>query len=171
MAKRNKNRLANLMIAVVSIVTAALAFVGLACDFINEKSTLIGYSTTTKWNLSQWFDAINDMKDYDDIGNWQVAKLLLIGTAVLMALMLFLLIIKFLVKHPVIKWSTFIVGIVAAVCGALFMVLTLIGCGALSGGINSISTGVEYRASIGVYLFGIGAAVSGISAAIAALRK
>ena len=171
MAKRNKNKLANLVIALVSVVTAVVAFVGLACNFINEKSTLIGYSATTKWNLARWFDAINDMKNYDNIANWQVAKLLLIITAVLLAVMLTLLVIKFLVKHPVIKWSTFAVGIVAAVCGALFMVLTLIGCGALSGGINAISTGVEYSANIGVYLVGIGATVAGISAAIVALRK
>lgn len=159
------------MITLVSAVTAVVALIGLACDFINKKDTLIGYSATTKWNISTWFDAINDMKNYDDIGNWQVAKLLLIVTAVLLVVMLALLVIKFFVKHPVIKWSTFFVGIVAAVCGALFMILTLVGCGALSGGINAISTGVEYIANIGVYLFGIGAAVSGISAAIVALRK
>ena len=169
MAKKSKNKLTTLIITLASIVTAAVAFVGLVCNFINQKSTVIGYSTTTKWNLSQWFDAINDMKDYDDIGNWQVAKLLLIVTTVLLIVMLALLIIKLFVKHSVIKWSTFAVGVVAAVCGALFMVLTLIGCGALGGSV--LVANVEYFANVGVYLFGIGAAVSGISAAIVALRK
>jgi|GEM_PF-3516287 len=171
MAKRNKNKLANLMIALVSAITAAVAFIGLACNFINQKSTTVigGYTSEVKWNLSSWFDAINDMKDFDDIGNWQVARILLIITTILLVVMLALLVVRSFVKHPIIKWSTFAVSIVAAVCGALFMVLTLIGCGALGG--NALVANVEYFANVGVYLFAIGSAVSGISAAIVALRK
>lgn len=170
MAKKNKNKLTNLITILVSLVTAGLAFLGLACKFINQKNTLVGYSATNEWSLSNWFDAINDMKNYDDIGNWQTARWLLILTTVLLVVMITLLVVRLFIKHPVIKWSTFAVAIVAAICGALFMVLTLVGCGALSTD-TILASNIEYSANIGVYLFGIGAAVSGVSAVIVALRK
>jgi len=170
MAKRNKNKAANLVILVISLAMAAVSFIGLACKFINQKTTLVGNSVTAEWNLSNWFDAIDSMKDANDIGNWQVARWLLIITTVLLVVMLVMAVVKFFVRNSLIKWSTFAVSITAAICGALFMVLTLVGCGALSTG-TLLASSIEYRANIGVYLFAIGAAVSGISAAIMALRK
>ena len=172
MAKRkNKNKLLNLILMITSLAMAAVAFIGLACNFISQKSTVIGYDKTTDWSLSKWFEKINDMKDFDEIKNWQIARVLLIVTAVLLAIMLVLLLVRTVVKHKILQWSILGFGIAVAACSVVFMIMTFSGCGVLSGGINAISTGVEYFANIGVYLFSIGAILSAIFAEAYTVRK
>ncbi len=170
MAKRSKNKAADLVIALITILTAILAFIGMACNFIEGKYSVIGYSETTKWNLSKWFEVIDEAKDMNNIANWQVACALLIVTAVLLSVMLVLLLLKLFIKNRALKWSVFTLGIAVAICAVMFMVLTILGCSNLSNSVNQLSS-VEYRASIGVYLLAIGATVSGISATIMAVRK
>ena len=156
---------------ITGLAMAAVAFIGLACNFISQKSTVIGYDKTTDWSLSKWFEKINDMKDFDEIKNWQIARVFLIATAVLLAIMVVLLLVKAFIKHKVLQWTILGFGITVVACAVVFMITTFSGCGVLSGGIDAISTGVEYFANVGVYLFSIGAILSAVFAEAYALRK
>lgn len=173
MAKKNKSKAANLILLLVGLAMAVVSLVGLACNFISEKTTIVGYSATTNWSLSQWFDNINRLKDLDDnIGNWQIAHVLLFVTAVLLAVMVVALLVKsFAKKNVVLKWLTF--GLAVAVLGSAiaFVVTTLTGCSALSYEIVLAKTSVKYLAHIGFYLFSIGALLSSVMAAVVAVRK
>lgn len=155
----------------ISVMLAAVSFVGLVCNFISQKSTLIGYNKTIEWNLSRWFEQINDMENVDGIKNWQIARVLLIATAVLLAIMIVLLLIRAVVKHKVLQWTTLGFGIAVVACAVVFIITTISGCGTLSGGIDAISTSVEYIANVGVYLFSIGAILSAIFTEAFVLHK
>lgn len=169
--KKNNNKLVNLILMLISVTMAAVSLAGLVCNFISQKSTIIGYNKTTEWGLSRWFEQINDMQDVDGIKNWQIARVFLIATAVLLAIMVVLLLVKAFVKHKVLQWTILGFGIAVVACAVVFMITTFFGCGVLSGGIDAISTGVEYFANVGVYLFSIGAILSAVFAEAYALRK
>lgn len=173
MAKKNKSKAANLVMVIVSLAMAAISLVGLACNFISRKTTIAGYSATANWNLSQWFNNINDLKDIDEnIGNWQVARVMLFVTIVLLAVMVVSLLLKcFTKKSVMIKWLTF--GLAIAVLGSAiaFTVTTLTGCSALSYEIALAKTSVKYFSNLGFYLFSLGAAVSSIMTAVVVCRK
>ncbi len=173
MAKRNKSKLVNLILMIGAIACAVVAYVGMLCNFITEKTTAAGLITVTNdWNLKEWFANIDLMKDFDKIANWQVASVLLIVTAVLMAIMLVVMLLKgFSKKSALLKWSTFAVACATFACSVAFLILTLIGCNDLSYVVKSVKTGVEYIAQIGVYLFSIGAMVASSVACAVALRK
>lgn len=173
MAKKNKSKAANLIMMMIGFAMAALSFVGLVCNFISQKTTIAGYSETTDWNLSQWFDNINDLKGIDDnVGNWQVARILLFVTAVLLTVMVIAALVKYFTKkNMVLKWLTF--GLAVAVLGSAiaFMVTTLTGCTALSYEITLVKTSVKYFANFGWYLFSLGAMLSSIMTIVVTARK
>ena len=60
---------------------------------------------------------------------------------------------------------------VMVACAVVFIITTISGCGTLSGGIDAISTSVEYIANVGVYLFSIGAILSAIFTEAFVLHK
>ncbi len=174
MAKRSKRKAANstsLVLIIVSVLTAVGALVGLACKFINVKGTVIGFSNTKQLGLSEWFDVINDWQGYDEVSGWEIARCMLIVTAVLLTIMVVSLIVKMFTKLRLLKWLTLGLSIAVIACSAIFMITTFIGCGALSGNIDVVATGVEYSASVGVFVLGIGALVSAICATVVAVRK
>ena len=170
-SKRNAVKNTNLILMVIGVVMAVLAWVGLACNFINVKRTLLGISDTQQLNLSHWFDTINDFQDYSEVAGWQIARSLLIVTTVVLVVMTVLMVAKVLMKHSLLKWLTLGVSVAAIACAAIFMITTFIGCGALTGNIDVMATGIEYSVNVGVFLFGIGAMISAICATIVAVRK
>lgn len=153
----------------VGLLFAGVSLIGLICNFISLKTTVLGVSSTSHLSLKEWFDTINNYQDIDEIANWQVARVLLIVTTVLLVVMAVLMLAKCLVKHPFLKWSTLGLSIAVIVCALIFMIMTFSGCQALSG--NIIIAGAEYMASVGVYLLGIGAMLSAVMALVVALRK
>ncbi len=153
----------------VGLLFAGVSLFGLVCNFISLKTTVLGVSSTSQLSLKEWFDTINNYQDIDEIANWQVARVLLIVTTVLLVVMAVLMLAKCLVKHPFLKWSILGLSIAVIVCALIFMIMTFSGCQALSG--NIIIAGAEYMASVGVYLLGIGAMLSAVMALVVALRK
>ena len=170
MAKKSKNKEANLILMVLSLALPAVSWVGLACNFINQKTTLLGNSVTAEWNLSNWFENIETFASVDGITNWQVACYLLIATAILLIVMTVLMLAKFFIKHPFLKWSTLITGIAVVVCAVIFMITTFAGCGVLSTDVV-LGSSVQYIANFGVYMVGIGAILSAICAEAVVFRK
>ena len=167
MAKKNRNKMTNLILMAVSLATAALSFVGLALNFITGTSKIGSVSSTVDWNLSDWFGMIDDMADYDKIGSWQTARVMLFATLVLLGIMALLLIAKCFVKRPLLKWSLFGTALAVFACALIFMITVCVGCGALTN--DSLIT--TFTASFGVYLLTIGAMISSACAAVTALRK
>ena len=111
---------------VTAVVTAVLSLVGLVFNFVGRDTKVAGYSTTDAWNLGKWFENINDLQDLEEIKNWQIARVLVIITAVLLVAMLVVMLIKLVAKRSaVLQWVTF--GLAIMVCaGAVATLVTIL---------------------------------------------
>ncbi|MCM1403967.1 MAG: hypothetical protein NC133_00440 [Prevotella sp.] len=173
--RRGKSKISpkavNLILLVASFLTAALACLGLLFNFITMKSreSLSGYSVKENWGLGEWFENINDMENFDKIGNWQFARVMLIVSLVLLAAMAVLLVLRFFIKHPAVKWSAIGVGMAVAACAVIFMATAIGGCSVLSERI--LTTSVKYIPNLGVFWFGICAIISAILTEVSVTRK
>ena len=163
---KNKNKSTNLILMIVSFVAAGLSFLGLALNFVSRK-TEGPYGTQTDWSLSNWFETIDNLKNYDKIGSWQTARTMLIVAAILLVVVAVLVIVNHFVKNPIVKWGTFGVAIAVVVCTAIFAIMTFVGCKALTDDVVLAT----YFANIGAYFFTVGGLVAGACAAVVALRK
>ncbi len=161
----------NLILLIASLVTAGLALLGLVFNFVTMKSkeALSGYTVKSNWNLGEWFDNISDMDSFDKIGNWQFARFMLIVSVVLLLAMIVLLVLRFFLKQPLVKWITIGVGMAMVACAVIFMVTTIAGCSVMSGKI--ITTTVKYIPNLGVFWFSLWAVVSAILTEVTVTRK
>ncbi|MCQ2382121.1 MAG: hypothetical protein MJ054_02340 [Clostridia bacterium] len=171
MAKRKNSKAANLFLMLIGLVLVAVSLIGLVCNFISQKTTILGKSNTINWSLSDWFDSVKNMKDLEAITNWQIAQIMLMIISVLLVVMVVLMVVKFFVKHQFLKWSTLGAAVIVFVCALVFVILTFTGCQDLNTTVLMGGARVEYTVSAGVYLFGIGAMVSSVLAMVIALRK
>ena len=164
----------NLILIIAAIALAVLSLVGLGCKFINQKTTIAGYSATAEWNLQDWFTNIKDLKSLgDDVTNWEIARIcLFVLIGALVVTLVVTLIAKLLCKKSaVLRWVSLGLSIATMACAVTFMVLTLVGCHALSYEVQLLATKVEYIANVGFYLFSIGAFLSSVLTAVVAVRK
>ena len=109
------------------------------------------------------------MKDlgYDGASNWEFARVMLYVTLVLLVVMAVLMIVKFLVNRPVLKWSTFGAAVAAAVCALIFLVEVLVGCNSL----NDVSLVSTFYAGVGTFIVSICAITSSVLSMVVSLRK
>ncbi len=161
----------NLILLIASLVTAGLSLIGLLCPFITQKSEVLGYVAKENWNMGAWFEQINDMDGYDNIGNWQFARVALVVGALLLIAMVALLVLRLFIKHTSLKWATIGVGMAMVACAVVFMVVTIAGCNVMGNEIVGIKTGVTYTPHAGVFLFSIFAVISAILTEVTVTRK
>lgn len=174
MSKRKSSisqKVVNLILLIASLVTAGLALLGLFLPMITSQAEFLSYTKSENWNLGQWFENINDMDGFDKIGNWQFARVALIVSMVLLILMAILLVLKVLIKHPSIKWTTIGVGMAMVASSIVFMVVTIAGCVVMSGELAGTMTGITYIPNAGVFVFSILAVISAMLTEVTVIRK
>ena len=174
MSKRKiSTKTINLILMACSALFTVLSLVGLALNFITvyTKNDFLKVDNQESWNVSTWFDSIDGLTkgEMNGIGNWQFARVMLIVAAVVLVLMLVMTVLAYFVKHPAVKWTTVGIGMSVVVCLVIFMVVTLMGCGALSGTI--LGTQITYSASVGTFMFGICGIIAAILTESTVLRK
>ncbi len=162
MAKKKSNGGLSLILGIVSIALAVLTFVSLAFKFIIFKTVeILGESQTESLTLQDWFKSIDSFKDADSVAGWNVGKIFMIITLVLVGLLAVALLVKIFVKNKYLNLLTKVLCALVVVCALVFFIATLVGCGALS---NKLIT---YSANVGVYavaLLSIASAVVGFFA-------
>lgn len=157
----------------MALATAVLTFVSLAFNFVTRETKL----TITDYKLSDWFDDLgtkqkaNDalpdgVKKIHDLGGWQAARVFLIITLVLVAIVAVALVIRFFMRHKTLDLLTVIMGALCIVSAAAFVIAMFVGCNALT-----IKDTVTYLANLGVYAVAVCALATGVLAALAARKK
>ncbi len=182
--KKKKFSLLSLILSIVGIVGAVLSFIALALNFVNTATTTkIGNSTSTTNNsigLGKWFDRINQAQesnaeihklggdDIIDINGWATARVFLIITLVLVALVAIALVVKFFINNKILNWATMIVACLTVVSALVFLIAVYVGGSPFSSE-GSVVT-VKVMADVGAWLVTLGAVISG-AMGIAVARK
>ena len=185
MAKNKKKlSLLNLILSVVGIAGAVLSYIALAFNFVNSQTTYkIGSSTSTTNNpmsLSKWFEYINKSQEtnahLDDtvledlrikIDGWAAARVFLIITLVLVAIVAIALVVKFFVNNKILNLATLVVAVLTIVSAVAFLIMVYAGGSALVG---DAAENVKYLADVGARFVTLGALVAG-GMGIAVARK
>ena len=181
--KKPKLSLLNLIFSIVGMVGAVLSYIALAFNFINTQTTIkIGSSSSTTSStatLSEWFKAINDAQEYNaklegtvlgdlrvNIDGWATARVFLIITLVLVAIVAIALVVKFFVNNKILNWATLAVSILTVVSALMFIIMVYAGGSAFVGKAEN----VKALADVGAWFVTLGAVIAG-AMGIAVARK
>ena len=184
MAKRKKKlTLLSLILSLVGIAGAVLSYIALAFNFINIQTQYkVGSSTTTNntpMSLSKWFEYINNAQEANasiedtmfeglqvKIDGWAAARVFLIITLVLVAIVAIALVIKFFVNNKILNLATLVVAVLTILSAVVFLIMVYSGGSALVGKAENI----KYLADVGAWFVTLGAVVAG-GMGIAVARK
>lgn len=151
-SKKSQLGLTGLVLTVIGLAAAVMSFVSLAFDFIALKTTAVrtGQSYTESLGLGDWFESIDGLKDSDKIAGWNLGRVFLIITLVMVAILAVALIVKFFMNHKILNLGVMVVSVLTMVSALVFAIATFAGCGALSTELLGVK--LDYIASVGVYL-------------------
>lgn len=181
--RKPKFSLLNLIFSIVGLVGAALTYIALAFNFINTQTTYkVGSSSSTTNStatLSEWFETIDKAQEYNDklkgtilgdlhinIEGWATARVFLIITLVLVAIVAIALVVKLFVNHKILNWATLAVAVLTIISALMFIIMVYAGGSAFVG--DSEST--KALADVGAWFVTLGAVIAG-AMGIAVARK
>lgn len=146
----------SLILSIVSIALAVLTFVSLAFNFLSAKTEVLGVTKTTNYNLAGWMDRINFYKDAEGVVGWNVGKVFMIITLVVVGLLAVALLVNLFVKNKYLTLAIKVLSVLTVVVALVFFISTLVGCGKLS---NDATT---YIANFAVYAIAITSLASAV---------
>lgn len=159
MAKKKAKSKVNLIYMLITFVAGALAFVSMAFKFIGKDATggVLGNTATSSstMTLSEWFDFITTFGEADGIVSWQIAKVFLIVTLVLIGLVLIGLVVNLFIKNKTLSNIIKIISVLAGVMAIIFFITVITGSSALStsaGNTSLIGASNKYYPSVAPYL-------------------
>ena len=175
MAKKKKKGITtlSLVLVLVMIVGAALAFTGLFLDWtITETgSELIGASADSKMTLQDWADSNEAAAKLDsEVKYFVVTNLFAWITAAAVAVAAVLFILKLVIRLKLLGTLGGVAGIVAIVCGVLAIVFTVLMGKEYGVDIGMIASSTTMPA-IGCYLLAVGGVLGGAAAIGGAVKS
>lgn len=131
MAKKKKKGITtlSLVLVLVMVVGAALAFTGLFLDWTNTTtgSDLIGASADSKMTLQDWADSNDAAAKLDgEVKYFVVTNMFAWITAAAVAAAAVLFVLKLVIRLKLLGTLGGVAGIVAIVCGVLAIVFTVL---------------------------------------------
>lgn len=175
MAKKKKKGITtlSLVLVLVMIVGAALAFTGLFLDWTNTEtgSELIGASADSKMTLQDWADSNEAAAKLDsEVKYFVVTNLFAWITAAAVAVAAVLFILKLVIRLKLLGTLGGVAGIVAIVCGVLAIVFTVLMGKEYGLDIGMIASSTTMPA-IGCYLLAVGGVLGGAAAIGGAVKS
>lgn len=171
MAKKGKKRmgLVDMILVIVGAVGAVLSFVALAFSFVtvNVTNPLTNKVTGTDKSLSDWMSDLDSMNeanaaankinadDVFNVGGYNLARVFLFVTLVLVAITAILLLVKFLMNNKLMNMLTMVAAALTIVSALVFMIAMLVGNAPFATELSSRAAG------LGVWFVTIGAIIAG----------
>ncbi len=174
MGKRSKRSNKGLIFGILALITAAMSFISLAFQFISTEITLGSTTSTKSSGLTEWFDIISDLQDTDNILGWNVAKIFLIITLVLVGLLLIALVVRFFIKNKYLDVIIKVISLLSILGALVFFISTVVGCGKLSTVVdagNLGSSSYRYIAHIAIYFITIFSILTSVLAFLTTSKK
>lgn len=163
--KRTKNNKNILIYGLLTVCSAVLTFVSLVFHFVGSRASTSGIlgnnSSSSTMSLGDWFDFVSTAEKVDGIISWQIARILLIATLVMVGLIVIGLIINGFLKNKGLKTVLRIFSVLTIVLALIFIILMFVGSSALSssanlgGVIGGAYTYFPYLATYFITLFSI----------------
>lgn len=182
--KKKKISLMNLIMSAIGIVGAVLSFIALVFNFVNTQSvTKIGSGTRTTndpANLSEWFEFIDKAqeanaeahklggKDVIDINGWATARVFLIITLVLVALVAIAMVVKFFINNKILNWTTLVVAGLTVLSALVFLIMVYVGGSPFNTEVADTTTKV--LADVGAWFVTVGAVIAGAMGIVVARK-
>ena len=120
-----------LILKVVTILSAVLAFVGLAFKFASQSLVQIKGADAVKTNytLNQWVDSFNQSKMFSETGVkfWQVSRVFLIISLVVLALIAIVAVLEMFISNKYLSLAKLVLSIVGIVCVIVFFSTLVVG--------------------------------------------
>lgn len=162
----------NLVTSIISIALAVFSFVCMAFKFISITAKGGDKSNTQNINFSDWLEFF----DYssilpDSINWWQTARVFLIITLVVVAIVAVLALVQLFVSNKFLALVLKIASIVGIVVALVYLIAMIGGCIALSIDFSSDFGTVSYGPHIGATLLGVSALASSICGLTCAKSK
>ena len=171
--KKSKKNL-NLLWSLITIVGAVASFIMLALNWMALKVTFAGSTNTTNYNLSKWFELIKDMNESTmDISGrpaCNVAKVFLIISIVLLALVAICALLNLFIKNKYLALATKIVSVVSLIAVVVFLIAMIAGCSGLSDNYSDDISFVMGAGSICFAIFGIATSALGFVSGLKAKK-
>ena len=171
--KKSKKSL-NLLWSLTTIAGAVVSFIMLALNWVGRKITISGNSDTTNYKLSEWFDLLKEMnKDSSDIeglAGWNVGKVFLIISIVLLALVAICALLNLFIKNKYLALATKIVSVVSLIAVVVFLIAMIAGCSGLSDNYSDDISFVMGTGSICFAIFGIATSALGFVSGLKAKK-
>ncbi len=176
MAKKRKSKgmsTVSLVLVLVMIVGAALAFTGLFLDWTNTetKSDLIGASTDSTMTLQDWTELNENANKLDsEVKYFVVTNMFAWIAAAAVAAAAVLFILKLIIRLKLLGIIGGVAGIIGLVCGVLAIVFTFLMGKEYAVDIGSLASSTTLPA-IGCYLLTVGGVLGGGAAIGAAIKS
>lgn len=180
----------NFVLTIAALATAVLSFVSLAFNFILQKTTtksLLGLTTndSTSLNLGEWCDGMKNMQEANETANsvglkdvynltgWNLARVFLVVTLILVGVLAVMLVIKFFMNNRALRLATIVFGALSVVSAVVFAIAMFVGCGAVSGtlSVGSSEITIQCLAHVGVYFLTLCAMATGVLAAVGSRKN
>ncbi len=153
------------ILGIISIVVTVLSFVSLAFNFLSINNTVLGITTTKEANLSGWMDKIETFQKADAITGWNVGKIFMIITLVLVGLLAVAMLVRLFMKNKFLDLGVKVLSILTIVSALVFFISTLVGCAAMSTDVT------KYVANLGVYGVAFLSIISAVVAFFATVKS
>lgn len=167
-----------LITSALAIVFAVVSFLGLAFNFVVYTVTgglgNTSRSTTENWSLSQWFDFFKDNSS-DKIGTWNFAKVLMIITLVVVAIVAVLALVQLFVDNKLVRLGTSVASIVCMALSVLFIIMFIVGgavyASSVSGSGDFVSLTTTMAPNAGPIILALGGILAGVCGLLSNLGK
>lgn len=152
----------NLVTSIISIALAVFSFVCMAFKFISITAKVGDKSNTQNINFSDWLEIFDSSMLPDSINWWQTARVFLIITLVVVAIVAVLALVQLFVSNKFLALVLKIASIVGIVVALVYLIAMIGGCIARSIDSSSDFVTVSYGPHIGATLLGVSALASSI---------
>ena len=161
----------NLVTSIISIALAVFSFVCMAFKFISITAKVGDESYTQNINFSDWLEIFDSSMLPDSINWWQTARVFLIITLVVVAIVAVLALVQLFVSNKFLALVLKIASIVGIVVALIYLIAMIGGCIAISMDFSSDFYTISYGPHIGATLLGVSALASSICGLTCAKSK
>ena len=161
----------NLVTSIISIALAVFSFVCMAFKFISTTAKVGDESYTQNINFSDWLEIFDSSILPDSINWWQTARVFLIITLVVVAIVAVLALVQLFVSNKFLALVLKIASIVGIVVALIYLIAMIGGCIAISMDFSSDFYTISYGPHIGATLLGVSALASSICGLTCAKSK